>query len=297
MKIAVTGASGLVGRVVVSLLQQQGHEVCPATRKSPTGSAVQWDPERGLVEPSRWEGLDGVVHLAGENIAAGRWTAAQKEKIRRSRVDGTRNLATGLASLARPPRVCVLASATGYYGSRGSELLTEGSASGTGFLAEVCRQWEAAAQPLLAAQIRVVQARFGIILASGGGALQKMLLPFQLGVGGRVGSGSQYWSWVSIDDVAAAIVFALQNESVRGPINVVAPESLTNADFTRVLGRVLRRPTIFPMPAFAARLALGEMADELLLASTRVAPDALQRAGFQFRHPQLEVALRAVLKR
>jgi uncharacterized protein (TIGR01777 family) len=296
MRVAVTGASGLLGQTLVPMLTTGAHEVAAAVR-DPGGEPrrLVWSVERGIEDPARWEGLDGVVHLAGENIAERRWTVAQKERIRRSRVEGTRRLSESLSLLSQPPRVAVIASAIGYYGSRGDERLTEESRPGSGFLPEVCQHWEAAAEPLRAAGTRVVHARFGIILSPRGGALQKMLLPFRLGMGGRVGSGRQYWSWVSIDDAAAAILHALMTDSLAGPVNVVAPQSVTNAEFTATLGRVLHRPTWVPMPAFAARLALGEMADALLLASARVQPQRLEQSGFTFRHAQLETTLRALL--
>ncbi|MFO0912272.1 MAG: TIGR01777 family oxidoreductase [Pirellulales bacterium] len=297
MRVAVTGAGGLVGSTLVPRLTAGGHQVVPAARRSGGAGGLQWDPERGLVDSSRWEGFDAVIHLAGENIGEGRWTASQKEKIRTSRVVGTRKLAEGLAALQTPPRTLICASAIGFYGSRGAELLTEQSPAGTGFLAGVCQEWESSADPLRAAGVRVVHARFGIILSPRGGALQKMLLPFQLGAGGIVGSGQQYWSWVAIDDVASALEFLLGADQLRGPVNVVAPEAVTNAQFTHALGRVLHRPTLIPMPAFAARLALGEMADELLLASARVVPQQLTAAGFTFHHPQLEPALHSLLNR
>ena len=238
-----------------------------------------------------------VVHLAGENIAAGRWTPARKAEIRRSRVDGTRNLCEVLARLPHPPKVLVSASAIGLYGDRGAEILTEESAAGTGFLAEVCREWEAAAAPAARVGIRVVNLRFGMVLSPTGGALKKMLLPFKLGMGGRIGSGEQFTSWIALDDVIGAIHHVLCEESVRGAVNAVAPEPASNADFTRTLARVLRRPTLLPLPAFAARLALGEMADALLLGGARVMPARLQASGYRFRFPDLESALRHLLGR
>ena len=235
------------------------------------------------------------MHLAGENIAVRRWTPAQKARIRDSRVQGTRLLAQSLARLQQPPTVMVCASAIGFYGDRGEELLTEGSAPGSGFLTDTCRAWEAAAQPASEKDIRVVNLRLGVVLSPGGGALAKMLLPFRLGVGGKIGSGRQYMSWIEIDDVVGVIHYALTTDELRGPVNAVAPNPVTNREFTKTLGRVLSRPTIFPMPAFAARLAFGEMADELLLASTRVKPARLQNSGYYFRHPRLEDALRHLL--
>jgi uncharacterized protein (TIGR01777 family) len=239
--------------------------------------------------------VDAVVHLAGANIAAGRWTAEQKARIRDSRVNSTRLLSETFAKLAQPPKVFVCASATGFYGDRGADIMTEDSPAGSGFLAEVCEAWEAATQPARNAGIRTVMLRFGMILSSAGGALAKMLLPFKLGVGGVIGSGDQYWSWIGLDDVVGAIHHALVNDTLEGAVNTVAPQPATNREFTKSLGKILGRPTIFPLPGFAARLALGEMADELLLASTRVEPAKLAASGYAFRHPELEGALRHYL--
>jgi uncharacterized protein (TIGR01777 family) len=241
--------------------------------------------------------VDAVVHLAGENIAGGRWTAARKEEIRRSRVEGTRRLSESLARLTRRPKVLVSASAVGFYGNRGDEILKEDIAPGSDFLAQVCRDWEAATDPASRAGIRVVHLRSGMILSPVGGALKKMLLPFKLGAGGRIGSGTQYVSWIAIDDTIGVIHHAIVTESLQGPVNGVAPTPVSNAEFTRTLARVLSRPAIAPMPAFAARLAFGEMADALLLASQRVMPTRLQATGYQFRYPELERALRHLLSR
>jgi hypothetical protein len=246
---------------------------------------------------SRLEGVDAVVHLAGENIAAGRWTAARKEEIRRSRVEGTRRLSESLARLSRRPKVLVSASAIGFYGNRGDEILKEDSAPGSDFLAQVCRDWEAATDPASRAGIRVVHLRSGVILSPAGGALKKMLLPFKMGAGGRIGSGAQFMSWIAIDDTIGAIHHAIVTEPLQGPMNGVAPTPVRNAEFTRTLGRVLSRPAIAPMPAFAARLAFGEMANALLLASQRVMPTRLQASGYKFRYPELEGALRHLLGR
>jgi uncharacterized protein (TIGR01777 family) len=256
-----------------------------------------WDPAGGLAEPSRLEGLDAVVHLAGENIAAGRWTTERKAEIRRSRVEGARRLCEALARLAQPPKVLVSASAIGFYGDRGAEALTEESPGGTGFLSDVCREWEAATEPASRAGIRVVPLRFGMILTPAGGALRKMLLPFKLGLGGRVGNGDQFMSWISIDDAVGAIHHCIRTETLRGAVNAVAPTPATNAEFTRALARVLRRPALIPVPQFAVRLAFGEMADALLLASAQVIPARLQESGYEFRFPDLEGALRHLLGR
>ena len=297
MKILVTGASGLVGSSLVPYLTSKGHEVARLVRSRPqSGSAeIEWNPESGVTDPARLEGFDAVVHLAGENISEGRWTDDKKRRIRESRVKGTRVLAESLAQLAQPPRTLISASAIGFYGNRGDEVLNEQSASGNDFLAEVCREWELATRPAAERQIRVANLRFGVILSREGGALAKMLTPFKLGVGGRVGSGRQYMSWITLDDTVGAIYHALMQEDVRGPVNVVAPRPVTNAEFTKTLGQVLSRPTLLPAPVFALRLAFGEMADALLLSSMRVEPQRLKETGYSFQHPELEGALRHVL--
>ena len=296
MKILITGATGLVGSELTALLTTQGHEVFRLVRGTPTAANdIPWNPEAGTIPTARLEGLDAVVHLAGENIAKSRWTAAVKQRMRSSRVDGTRLLCEALAGLQAPPKTLICASAIGYYGSRGAEIMTETSAPGTGYLAEMCRDWEAAAEPVRSLGMRVVHARIGVVLSPRGGALAKMLTPFKLGLGGIVGDGKQYWSWIAIDDVAGALHYILTHPEISGAVNVVAPNSCTNYDFTKTLGGVLHRPTLVPMPAFAARLALGEMADELLLSSTRVAPIRLREFGYPFRCPTLESALKHVL--
>jgi uncharacterized protein (TIGR01777 family) len=259
------------------------------------GEEYRWDPAAGTVDPAALEGLDEVVHLAGETVS-GRWTDAKKERILRSRVDGTRTLSEALAGLERRPRVLVQASAVGYYGDRGAEQLTEDSPPGDGFLSEVVREWEAASRPAEEAGIRVVRLRFGIVLSPAGGALRTMLRPFRLGVGGKLGSGRQWMSWVSIDDVVGAIRHALATEELAGVANTVAPNPVTNAEFTKTLGRVIGRPTLLPVPGAALRLALGEFSQEAL-ASTRVVPRRLLETGYEFRHPDLEQALRHVLGR
>lgn len=296
MKVLVSGATGLVGSALVPLLTTGGHEVSRLRRSGGTAAAdVAWDPQRGLTDPASAEGMDAAVHLAGENIASGRWTAARKSQIRESRIIGTRLLCESLARLQKPPKVLVCASAIGFYGDRGDVLLDETSPCGRGFLSEVCRDWEDATEPASSCGIRVVNARFGVILSPRGGALAKMLTPFRLGAGGVVGSGKQFMSWIGIDDAVRAILHCLTTAEVSGPVNVVAPEAVTNAEFTKALGRVLRRPTILPMPAFAARMAFGEMADELLLASTRVAPRRLVETGFSFQDSLLQPCLRRLL--
>jgi hypothetical protein len=282
LRVRVTGASGLVGSALLPFLAVGGHEA--------TGLGRDWTP-------ADLEGADAVVHLAGENIGSGRWTAAKKARIWESRVHGTRRLARALAAMARPPRILVSASAVGIYGDRPDEVLSEGSAPGHGFLAEVCREWEAATEPAARAGLRVVRARLGVVLSPKGGALARMLTPFKLGLGGRIGSGGQGMSWIGIEDLVDALRFALQAPGLEGAVNVVAPEPVTNAEFSGTLARVLKRPAIFPMPAFAARLAFGEMAQELLLSGQHAIPSKLLAAGHRFRHPRLEDALRALLGR
>ncbi|MDP9267703.1 MAG: TIGR01777 family oxidoreductase [Acidobacteriota bacterium] len=296
MNIAMSGASGFVGSALVPELVAQGHKVIRLVRRHPEPGTPElyWDPS-GPPLPSLFEGFDGVVHLAGENIA-GRWTPAKKQRIAQSRVQGTQFIADSLATMCKPPRVLVMASAIGYYGNRGEEVLHEASAPGNDFLADVCQQWEAAAKPAEDAGIRVVKLRFGVVLAKHGGALAKLLTPFKLGLGGKVGSGEQYWSWVTLADVTGAIAHALGTESLRGPVNVTAPQPARNAEFTQALGRALHRPAIFPLPAFAAKLALGEMAEVVLLSSQKVDSAKLAASGYNFKHPQLEPALAAVLK-
>ena len=299
MHIAVSGSHGLVGSALLPRLQNAGQKVTRIVRGSAAEDEISWNPTEGRFEPSALQGVDAAVHLAGENIASGRWTAEKKRRIRASRVDGTRLVCEAIASLETPPKTLVSASAVGFYGDRGDALLDESAVPGSGFLADVARDWEAATEPAAAAGIRVVLLRFGVILSAQGGALAAMLRPFRLGVGGVVGSGRQFMSWVAIEDVARAIEFALDHtladESLCGPVSVVAPNPVTNREFTKTLGRVLSRPTVVPLPAFAARLALGEMADELLLSSIRAEPKKLIESGFSFRYSELEPALRSLL--
>lgn len=296
MKILVSGSHGLVGTALTKSLETQGHDVFSLVRYLPRSqSEIEWNPDRYSIAVARLEGFDAVVHLAGESIAEGRWTEEKKRRIRESRVKGTKLLSDALANLEHPPKSLICASAIGYYGDRGDELLTEESAPGNDFLANVCIEWEQATQQAVERGIRVVNARFGIILSKDGGALAKMLTPFQLGIGGRVGSGKQWMSWIALDDVVGAIEYALANESLRGPVNYVAPNPVRNSEFTKALGKVLSRPTLFPIPEFGVRLAFGEMADALLLSSQRVEPQRLNKAGFQFQFTQLESALRHVL--
>lgn len=297
LNILVSGSSGLVGSALVPFLTMGGHHVSRLVRTtvSTDQDTIVWNPEKAELDTARLEGLDVVVHLAGENIAARRWNNAHKARLRTSRVLGTRLLCDTLAKLRRRPRVLICASAIGYYGNRGDEVLTEQSASGDGFLADLCRDWEAAAEPAEAAGIRVVQLRFGIILSCRGGALRKMLLPLRYGLGGCLGSGRQWVSWIALDDVLGCIHHAIATDALHGPVNAVAPNPVTNRELTKTLGRVLCRPTPFSMPGFMARLAFGEMADELLLSSARVLPQALLASGYAFLYPHLEDALRHLL--
>jgi uncharacterized protein (TIGR01777 family) len=295
MKILVTGATGLVGSSLVPRLRAAGHEVLRLSRGADGPDVVRWDPARGSFDAARCDGCAAVVHLAGESIASGRWTAERMQRIRASRVEGTRVLVEGLAAAGIRPRIYVGASAIGAYGDRGDEVLTEDSEFGEGFLAEVCRDWEGASEAVEAAGARRVLLRIGIVLAREDGALAKMLTPFKLGVGGVVGPGTQWWSWVSLDDLCAIFERALTDEGMSGIYNAVAPDPATNRTFTAALGHALGRPTILPLPAFAARIALGRMADALLLASTRVVPTRLQQAGFRFADSELEPALRRLL--
>ena len=284
MKVLVSGSSGLIGSVLMPALQGEGHTVVPLIRGA-----------SGSLDLAPLRDIDAVVHLAGESIAAGRWTPARKARILESRVRGTALLARALSTLDRKPAMFLSGSAVGFYGDRGDELLDETAPRGRGFLADVCAQWEEATAPAVEARIPVVTLRTGVVLSGTGGALRKMLTPFQLGAGGVIGAGTQYMSWIAIDDVVAAIQHLLRSGSVTGPVNLVAPNAVTNREFTKTLGRVLGRPTVFAMPAFVTRLAFGEMADEMLLASTRVRPARLTAAGYQFRYPALEGALRHVI--
>ncbi|MBA4104249.1 MAG: TIGR01777 family protein [Pirellula sp.] len=299
-RIVVTGATGLVGSLLCTELEKAGAQVIRAVRRPVQDEAreLYWNPDRGEIDRAKLEGVDAVVHLAGENIAGGRWTEAFKQKILDSRIKGTHLISDALARLERKPRVFICASAIGYYGNRGADVMTEQSAPDTDFLAKVCQQWEASCQAARDAGIPVTNIRIGVVLSPDGGALAKMLTPFKLGAGGKIGSGDQYMSWIALDDLVGAIVYLLaRDEPIVGPVNIVAPNPATNLGFTKTLGRVLSRPTFFPMPAFAARLAFGEMADALLLSSTRVAPQALISSGFKFQYPELEPALRRLLNR
>ena len=294
----VSGSHGLVGRALVKSLIDDGHEVVRLVRHDRTLGAfeIEWHPNQGRVDAQQIEGFDAVFHLAGESIASGRWTDEKKRAIRDSRVKGTALLSETLAQLSQPPSVFVCASAIGYYGNRGDEVLTETSGPGNDFLASVCVEWEEATRPAAEKGIRTVNTRFGIILDGNGGALAKMRTPFRMGIGGRVGDGKQWMSWITLEDVVAGLKFMLLDTAARGPVNFVAPKPVTNAEFTRTLGRVLARPTFFPVPAFGVRLAFGEMADALLLSSQRVEPVVLEEKGFPFYWPTLEPALWNLLR-
>ncbi len=296
MRVLVSGARGLVGTALTAVLRSGGHEVVALGRRPGGPGTIVWDPIAGRLAARDLEGFDAVVHLAGEPIA-GRWTAARREAIRASRVEGTRLLSARLAELLRPPRVLVSVSAIGIYGDRGEESLDETSPPGTGFLADVCREWEAATAPAAARGIRVVMPRLGLVLAPGGGALARLLPAFRLGLGGPLGRGRAWWSWVALDDVVAVLERAARDEALAGPINLTAPHPVRNGEFARTLGRVLGRPARLPVPPPLLRVAFGEMARETLLAGARVHPARLLAAGHVFRFPELEGALRHLLGR
>jgi uncharacterized protein (TIGR01777 family) len=297
MKILISGTSGLIGSALVQSLSRASHQPVKLVRHKSGSGEVFWDPTTERLDPAEVEGFDAVVHLAGESIADGRWSSRKKARIRDSRIASTRLLSNTLAWLSRPPKVFASASAVGYYGDQGDSQLDEQGPQGTGFLAEVCRDWEAATDAAATAGIRTVQFRLGMVLAAEAGALAAMLPLFRLGLGGRLGSGWQYVSWIALDDVTGAIGHVLANDMLHGPVNLVAPRPETNRQFTATLGRVLRRPTWLPVPATALRIVLGQMAGELLLAGARVVPTRLLEAGYRFLHPDLEGALRNVLGR
>ncbi|HEU4700197.1 MAG TPA: TIGR01777 family oxidoreductase [Gemmatimonadales bacterium] len=295
LHLVVTGASGLVGSVLVPFLTTGGHRVTRLVRRTPGPGEARWDPARGTIDAAALEGVDAVIHLAGENLAGGRWTEARKRRLVESRTRSTRLLAEALARLAQPPAALVSVSAVGIYGDRGDEPLDETSAPGADFLARLALAWEAAAAPAAEAGIRVVHPRLGVVLTPAGGALAKLLLPFRLGAGGRLGDGRQWMSCLSIDDAIGILYEAAAGAALAGPVCAVAPAPLTNAEFTRALARTLHRPALLPVPATALRLALGELADAALLASQRVLPHALAAAGYPFRHPTVPAALAHVL--
>lgn len=294
MRIAITGASGTIGRELTRWLTAQGHSVVPVSRR-PAAGGILWDPLRGVLDSGDLNGVDTVVHLAGENIAGGRWTPERKRVLRESRVGPTRLLAETLARMSRPPRTLISASAVGIYGDRGATLLEEDALPATSFLGALATDWEAAADPARAAGVRVVHPRFGVVLTPSGGALAKMLPPFRLGLGGPVGSGRQWMPWIALDDALGVIGQLLSKEALVGPVNAVAPEQVTNAQFGHTLGRVLHRPAVIPLPALALKLAFGEMAEATLLASQRVVPRVLHESGFQWQFPTLERALQHLM--
>jgi uncharacterized protein len=298
MKIGVSGASGLIGRALCRRLQAEGHSVTAFGRSRVDGLPwVDWDLLSGIDDAESLSGLNAFVHLAGESIAEGRWTESRKSLIRDSRVTGTRHLVKAMESAREVPRILIGASAVGFYGNRGEESLTEESPPGDGFLADVCRAWEAETLQARRVGARVVLARTGIVLSGDGGALHKMLTPFRLGVGGRLGSGEQYMSWIHIEDQVGLLLHALEDDRIQGPLNCVSPDPVTNAEFTKVLAGVLKRPALFPVPVTALRLALGEMAKPLLLDGQRVLPRKATDTGFSFRFPRLRDALSHLLRR
>ncbi len=296
-RILMSGASGMVGSALRESLVQRGNRVVQLVRREPSGAdEIGWDPgATAPAEPGALEGFDAAIHLSGANLAARRWTAAYRHELVASRVDSTHALATTLGDLREKPQTLLVASAVGFYGDRGDNLVDESSRSGSGFLAEMCRLWEDAAAPAKAAGIRVVHLRFGVALAAHDGALAKMLPLFRVGLGGKLGSGKQWMSWIALDDLVAAALFVLDSSEIAGAVNLTAPQPVTNAEFTRVLGRVLHRPAVLPAPRVALRVVLGPMADEALMLSTRVVPAKLVAAGFRFEYPEIEAALRAVI--
>lgn len=292
MKVLITGSTGLIGQELQKSFTEKGYEMLLASRKEPTDDRhIQWSIEEGFTSPEKLEGIDVVVHLAGENVSGFRWTDDKKKAIRDSRVLGTRNVVDAISKLKQKPKVFIASSAIGFYGERGDEECTESSAMGDNFLAGVSKEWEAESRRAEDAGIRTVLLRTGIVLSKDGGALATMLTPFKLGVGGVVGSGKQWMSWISMEDEIAIINFAIENESLRGAVNAVAPNPVTNEEFTKTLGEVLYRPTFLPLPEFAISMIFGEMGDALLLASTKVMPKRLEDAGFEFKYPDLKAAI------
>jgi uncharacterized protein (TIGR01777 family) len=305
MRILVSGSTGFLGTALIAALEREGHTIArlarPETKSRQSGKTkgdtIRWDPVGGQFDAAGAEGADALVHLAGASIAGGRWNDSRKNLLRASRVDATRHLMGALSRLQRPPRTIVASSAIGYYGNRGDETLTETSGPGNDFLSKLCREWEAETARGTEFGARVVMLRFGIVLAAHGGALPRMALPFKLGAGGRLGSGRQWMSWLTLEEAVGIIGFALTNSALAGPTNAVTPNPLQNTEFTRILAKTLHRPALFPAPEFALRLALGEMADALLLASQRVKPSRLEQAGYQFADPELAHALAAVFRK
>lgn len=299
MKMLISGSSGLIGTALIASFKERGHEIVRLVRdvSRMAEDTLLWDPEHRELRLEEFEGFDVVINLAGENLSSGRWNDQKKQKIRDSRVINTHMLAELLARLDKPPSLFISASAIGFYGERGDEEVTEASALGEGFLSDLCQKWEEASNAAQSAGIRVINLRIGVVLSIEGGALSRMLTPFKMGLGGVVGSGKQYISWISIDDLIGIILHVINTESLKGPVNAVSPNPVTNRQFTKTLGRLLKRPTFFPLPAFIARLVLGEMADALLLCSTRVFPKVLKESEYSFLYPQLESALKHLLGR
>jgi uncharacterized protein len=297
MNILVSGSTGLIGSELCSFFSKNNHHIVRLVRGAVAGpDEIRWDPFKGILDTQALERLDAVVHLAGENIASGRWTEKKKRRIRESRINGTRLLAQSLSRLFDPPKVLISISAVGYYGDRGDEQLNEESTAGTGFLPDLCREWEAATEAAIIRGIRVVIPRLGVVLSTRGGAMARMLPFFRLGLGGRIGSGRQYMSWIALEDLLRIIHHAILTPSLHGPVNAVSPNPVTNEDFSKALGRALSRPARFALPAFAARIAFGKMANEALLASARVAPARLAQSEFKFHFPELDGALRHLFK-
>ena len=294
MKILISGASGLIGKAIMNSLADQGHQVISLQRKS-SSIIPYWDIENGIIELGANQRIDVVIHLAGESIAEGRWNQQKKERIKNSRINGTKLLSEYFSKANYQPKVFISGSAIGFYGNRGDEELSEKSKKGIGFLSDVCYQWEDATSLASQSGIRVANIRFGMVLSSKGGALKKMLLPFKIGLGGVIGNGQQYISWITINDVVGIVNYIIKNEDLQGPINVVSPNPVTNYNFTKILGEKLNRPTLFPLPAFLAKILLGEMAKELLLSSTKVTPRKLQKSGYIFKNTTLENAFEKML--
>lgn len=297
--VVLSGASGMLGSAVRKSLAEAKTPTLQLVRRVPTAAGqLHWDPtsSQPIESQAAMEGAEAAIHLSGASVAGHRWTAAYRRELTASRVDTTRHLALALASLGRPPRSLLIASAIGLYGNRGDEILNESSTPGSGFLADLCRRWEGAAEPAVQVGIRVVHLRFGVVLGSGQGALRQMLPPFRIGLGARLGNGRQWMSWIGLADAVAAVLFALKRTELAGPVNVTAPNPVTNAEFTRALGRQVGKPAFLAIPGFALRLMFGQMAEEALLASARVQPAKLQSAGFQFSTPQIDQALAEALR-
>jgi len=293
MKILIAGSSGLIGSSLKNFLQTGGHEVTSLLRRE--GDGVLWNPEQSELNLADLEGYDVIINLAGENLVSSRWSKNKKKRIRDSRVNSTKFLCESLKKLEKPPKVFLNASAIGYYGNVPDGNVSESQPAGEGFLSEVCQEWEAATECLMGEDIRIVLLRTGVVLSPKGGALKSMLTPFKMGLGGVLGSGQQMMSWIDIDDLVRAIYFSINTDSIRGPINLTAPEPVNNRDFTKALGKALHRPTIFPMPAFLARLVFGEMADEMLLSGAKVLPGKLEASRFEFNYPTIDASFKHLL--